>query len=33
MDFEKLRDMEYKKCTGLLAELIGLDADMEEKNL
>ncbi len=31
MDLEKLMDTEYQKCTGLLAELIGLDADTEEK--
>lgn len=31
MNLEKLRDMEYKKCAGLLAELIDLDADTKEK--
>ena len=31
MNLEKLREMEYIKCIGLLAELIGLDADTEEK--
>ena len=31
MNLEKLKDMEYQKCTGLLAELIGLDADTKEK--
>lgn len=27
MDLKKLKDMEYIKCVGLLAELIELDAD------
>ncbi|RJQ39465.1 MAG: hypothetical protein C4550_05200 [Nitrospiraceae bacterium] len=31
MDLGKLMDTEYQKCIGLLAELIGLDADTEEK--
>ena len=30
MDLEKLRDTEYIKCVGLLAELIVLDADAKE---
>lgn len=31
MNLEKLRDAEYIKCVGLLAELIDLDADTKEK--
>lgn len=31
MNLEKSRDMEYKKCLDLLAELIDLDADTEER--
>lgn len=31
MNLEKLRDTEYKKCAGLLAELVALDADTKEK--
>ena len=31
MNFKKLRDTEYIKCVGLLAELIDLDADTKEK--
>lgn len=31
MNLEKLRDTEYIKCVGLLAELIDLDADAKEK--
>lgn len=31
MNLEKLKDTEYKKCTDLLSELIGLDADTREK--
>lgn len=31
MNLEKLRDTEYIKCAGLLAELIDLDADTKEK--
>jgi len=31
MNLEKLRDTEYIKCVGLLAELIDLDADTKEK--
>ena len=31
MNSEKLRDMEYIKCVGLLAELIDLDANTKEK--
>lgn len=31
MNLEKLRDMEYIKCVGLLAELIDLDTDTKEK--
>jgi hypothetical protein len=31
MDLKKLKDMEYIKCVGLLAELIDLDADAKER--
>jgi hypothetical protein len=31
MNLEKLRNAEYIKCVGLLAELIDLDADAKEK--
>jgi len=31
MNLEKSRNSEYQKCAGLLAELIGLNADTEEK--
>jgi len=31
MDFLELRDMEYEKCAGLLAELLNLGADAKEK--
>ena len=31
MNFEKLRETEYIKCVGLLAELIDLDVDAKEK--
>ena len=31
MNLEKLRETEYRKCAGLLAELLDLDADTEEK--
>ena len=31
MNLEKLREMEYIKCVGLLAELIDLDVDTKEK--
>ena len=31
MDLNKLRDTEYVKCVGLLAELIDLDTDTKEK--
>ncbi|SNS87536.1 hypothetical protein SAMN05446037_102519 [Anaerovirgula multivorans] len=31
MNLEKLRDTEYIKCVGLLAELVDLDADAREK--
>lgn len=31
MDLRKLRDTEYVKCVGLLAELIDLDTDTKEK--
>ena len=31
MNLEKLRDTEYIKCVGLLAELIDLDSDAKEK--
>ena len=31
MNIDKLRDTEYKKCAGLLAELVDLDADTKEK--
>ena len=31
MDIKKLKDMEYIKCVGLLAELIDLDADAKER--
>jgi len=31
MNLEKLRNTEYTKCVGLLAELIELDADAKEK--
>ncbi len=31
MNLKKLKDMEYIKCVGLLAELIDLDADAKER--
>lgn len=31
MNLEKLKEMEYIKCVGLLAELIDLDVDTKEK--
>jgi len=31
MNLEELKEMEYIKCMGLLAELIDLDADAKEK--
>lgn len=31
MDLKKLRETEYIKCVGLLAELIDLDADAKER--
>ncbi len=31
MNLEKLRVTEYRKCAGLLAELLDLDADTEEE--
>jgi hypothetical protein len=31
MNLETLRESEYKKCAGLLAELLGLDGDTKEK--
>jgi len=31
MNLEKLRDTEYIKCVGLLAELIDLDANAKER--
>ncbi len=31
MDLEKLKDTEYVKCVDLLAELIDLDSDTNEK--
>jgi len=31
MDLKKLKDMEYIKCVGLLAELIDMDADAKER--
>jgi len=31
MNLETLRESEYKKCAGLLAELLGLDGDSKEK--
>lgn len=31
MNFNKLKETEYIKCMGLLAELIDLDADTKEK--
>ncbi len=31
MNFEELKEMEYIKCVGLLAELIDLDTDAKEK--
>ena len=31
MNLEKLRETEYRKCAGLLVELLDLDADTEEK--
>lgn len=31
MNLEKLRDAEYIKCVGLLADLIDLDGDTKEK--
>lgn len=31
MNSKKLREMEYKKCLGLLAELTGLDVATEER--
>jgi hypothetical protein len=31
MNLEELKEMEYLKCVGLLAELIDLDADAKEK--
>lgn len=31
MNLEMLRESEYRKCAGLLAELLGLDGDTKEK--
>ena len=31
MNLETLRESEYRKCAGLLAELLGLDGDSKEK--
>jgi len=31
MSLEKLRNTEYQKCAALLAGLIGLDTEMEER--
>ena len=31
MNLEELKEMEYIKCVGLLAELIDLDTDVKEK--
>jgi hypothetical protein len=31
MNLETLRESEYRKCAGLLAELLGLDGDTKEK--
>ena len=31
MNLETLRESEYKKCAGLLAELLSLDGDTKEK--
>lgn len=31
MDLDKLKEKEYIKCVGLLAELIDLDADTKEE--
>ena len=31
MNLEELKEMEYIKCVGLLAELLNLDADTKEK--
>jgi len=31
MSLEKSRNVEYQKCTVFLAQLIGLDADTEER--
>ncbi len=33
MDLETLRESEYRKCAGLLAELLGLDGNAKERIL
>lgn len=33
MDLETLRESEYRKCAGLLAELLGLDENAKERIL
>ena len=33
MNIEALRELEYRKCAGLLAELLGLDGDTKERIL
>lgn len=31
MNYQELKDKEYEKCVGLLADLIDLDADTKQK--